>query len=512
MAARPFALLLLLCLALAAAPASAQQPARTGFDHLLHARNLATSGAKPIPCASCHRAARGLLVGRPGHTACYGACHGALPSIAEARRLSARPPADDDARTRLSTCTPCHAASELASARSAPAFPPYTLDSDFGLELSHARHAAASCARCHPATRRPATPRAVPHQRCLGCHTNAASPPTFDMAACESCHYPAVGAGNAPKLARSQITVTTAFSHATHQTYAARRGAAPSCLPCHRQVPADNNAPGVVPAPAAETCAETGCHDGTAAFAITERCTSCHRDPPDTPYQVPRPTRGYSHQQHAEAQAQLGCLGCHAATERGAPEPTRHRVCATCHAKDFGSPSPLICGACHTATEPWRVLRADRRPTQRTTFGARMDHATHRLPCERCHTLTTATRQLRLPRDHATCAGSGCHRLGGGPAPAFERCEACHVAELVARRASARAAAPWSVRTLFDHRSHTTTAEGLPLTCVGCHLSVDGALDTLATPPKRTCAPCHDGVRAFGLTGTACARCHGGRR
>lgn len=512
--------MLVLALVLAAAPASAQAPARAGFDHLLHARNLVTAAAAPLPCASCHRTARGELVGRPGHAACYGACHGPAPSAAEARRLASRPPPDDDARARLATCTTCHAPSELAGARSAPAFPPYTLDRDFGLELSHARHADFACARCHPANRRASTARVSgtpparqpPHQRCLGCHSPGARPPTFAMDACEACHYPAVGTGNAPRLARSQITVTAAFSHATHQTYAARRGAAePACLPCHRQVPAES-APGVVPAPAAETCSGTGCHDGTAAFAITERCTSCHRAAPDTPYQVPRPTKAYSHAQHAEAQAQLGCAGCHAATERGAPEPASHRVCATCHAKDFGSPSPLTCGACHTATEPWRALRADRRPALRTAFGARMDHATHRLPCERCHTLTTATRQLRLPRDHGTCAGGECHRLGGGPAPALERCEACHVAELVARRASARAAAPWSVRTRFDHRSHATTSDGQPLACAACHLSVDGALDTMATPPKRTCAPCHDGVRAFGLTGTACARCHGGAR
>jgi hypothetical protein len=30
----------------------------------------------------------------------------------------------------------------------------------------------------------------------------------------------------------------------------------------------------------------------------------------------------------------------------------------------------------------------------------------------------------------------------------------------------------------------------------------------IETPPKKTCAPCHDGRTAFKMTGHGCARCH----
>jgi hypothetical protein len=69
------------------------------------------------------------------------------------------------------------------------------------------------------------------------------------------------------------------------------------------------------------------------------------------------------------------------------------------------------------------------------------------------------------------------------------------------------------VRTTFDHASHARASGGTALACETCHVDLHAA-DVLAlpTPPKATCAPCHDGTAAFKLTGTACTRCHQGPR
>jgi c(7)-type cytochrome triheme protein len=202
---------------------------------------------------------------------------------------------------------------------------------------------------------------------------------------------------------------------------------------------------------------------------------------------------------------------CHPLTRSGEVVVVGHGPCATCHADDFGSRSPRICGACHNGTEPWRALVADREPAAQSEFGATLDHARHPGACGRCHALTTAATQLRPPRGHRACTGQGCHAVAEGPTPRLTACEACHRPGLQRAREAARLAAPWSVRAAFDHGSHATTRSGAPLACEACHVDVRAPdVTALATPPKSTCAPCHDGSAAFKLTGTSCARCHRG--
>jgi c(7)-type cytochrome triheme protein len=80
-------------------------------------------------------------------------------------------------------------------------------------------------------------------------------------------------------------------------------------------------------------------------------------------------------------------------------------------------------------------------------------------------------------------------------------------------RQGARLAAPWSVRTRFDHAAHARASGGRPAGCDACHVDLRAPdVTALGTPPKATCAPCHDGTIAFTLTGTACTRCHQGAR
>ena len=432
----------------APAPAPPLGPRAVGFEHHLHDRDVVVGGGEALPCARCHPMKNGALIGKPGHAACFGACHGPPPRVTDK-------PGD-----RLKVCTACHAEATLLApaARGVPVhYPPYTLDPDFAITVGHKRHRALACALCH-AGRKPA-----PHQRCAGCHdgTGAAGRGPA-MTACTGCHTPATGAPLPPSILGGEINVRGTFSHPRH---AARGAEGARCVICHQALQdTDDN---VLPAPAAATCATARCHDGAAAFAITASCTRCHRDPDLPGFKVERPTARYAHATHAEVH--LPCAACHPLTPSGEVVASGHAPCATCHAGDFGRRQPRICGACHNATEPWRPLVADRGPPERTEFGATLDHARHPLPCTRCHALTTATTQLRPPRGHRACTGKACHAVTGGPAPQLPACEGCHRQGLALARQTARLAATWSVRATFDHASHARGSGGIAIGCDTCH-------------------------------------------
>jgi c(7)-type cytochrome triheme protein len=89
-------------------------------------------------------------------------------------------------------------------------------------------------------------------------------------------------------------------------------------------------------------------------------------------------------------------------------------------------------------------------------------------------------------------------------APALDTCATCHALGLERARVEERMTAAWSVRARFRHETH-------PGECTSCHEGVASSTDaaTIATPKKPACAPCHDGKRAFKMTGHGCAKCHG---
>jgi hypothetical protein len=88
-------------------------------------------------------------------------------------------------------------------------------------------------------------------------------------------------------------------------------------------------------------------------------------------------------------------------------------------------------------------------------------------------------------------------------------CAGCHELGIASRREAQRVTAKWSVRKTFRHATHAIAKDGKPVACTACHVDMTGTdLMSLRTPPKSTCAPCHDGDTSFKLTGTACARCH----
>jgi c(7)-type cytochrome triheme protein len=480
----------------AAAPTAAAGP--TGFDHRLHDRDLVVSGGQSLACAGCHAMRAGALVGRPDHAACFGRCHGPPP-----RRGA--PPAD-----RRAICLDCHAEAALApEATTHPVrYPPYQIDPDFAVTVGHRRHRELGCATCHAEAATVPRTAGSAHRRCAGCHDGSGAANRGPaMTACTGCHIAQTGAAEPPAILHGEITTGGAFDHRRH---AARSPSGARCTTCHAAVlETDDNR---LPAPTATSCAAARCHDGAAAFGLTAACTRCHRDPDLPGFKVERPDARFSHAAHAPriaaAQGALPCATCHPLTRSGELRVVGHAPCAACHAEDFGRRQPRICGACHNGTEPWRALVADRGPPEHTEFGATIDHRRHPTACTSCHALTTPVAQLRPPRGHRACTGTACHAVATGPAPRLDACEVCHRPGLADGRQTARLAAPWSVRAAFDHAAHAERTRDAPA-CTACHVDLEAPdVTTLATPPKPTCAPCHDGQAAFKLTGTTCKRCH----
>jgi c(7)-type cytochrome triheme protein len=463
---------------------------------MLHDQQLVVNGGDSLPCARCHLVIKGRLVGRPDHATCFGACHGKAPV---APHVGTTPTLDPD---RLKVCTACHAEAALVApftGRLAVPYPPYTIDRDFNLAIGHKQHAQAACSACHtpPETR---SPPPAPHARCIGCHDGTRAP---GMERCGGCHPQASGRPQPPELAALNDTVTTAFSHSKHATRSARGG---ECTTCHAAIRTTDDSE--LPRPRVRDCATAGCHDGRAAFATTTACTRCHTSEPPK-FNVARPTARFTHGgPHAAAVRDATCGSCHP-VPGGEVIRAGHAACARCHTDDFGAREPKICGACHNGTEPWRALIADRGPVERTELGASLDHRKHAGKCTACHSLRTAGAELRPPRGHGACTLAGCHAIAGGPAPQLGACTGCHRIGLAAERERARAVAPWSVRSTFQHAPHRVGRDGKELGCTACHVDLAApTLRDLATPPKATCAPCHDGGVAFKLTGTTCKRCH----
>ncbi|MBK9031878.1 MAG: cytochrome c3 family protein [Myxococcales bacterium] len=475
-----------------ARPARADQP--IGFDHPIHEGKVVVQGGAEVGCASCHPiTARGALIGRPDHRACFGACHGPAPT---------RAAPDLEARARV--CQTCHAPTALAARRPTVAYPPYALDADFGITFGHRHHAAADCTTCHAVPGGPARATAV-HGRCATCHTATAAPRMPD---CGGCHAAGFGANVRPKLVARELAVGAAFDHGRHRRRAPI-AAALACATCHQAIAATDDLE--LPAPTVATCSGAGCHDGQAAFATTTACTRCHTRAPTDPFAVARPLARFGHAGHDARTPLAACTACHRLDGDRQVRTAGHDACAGCHAADFGARAPTICGACHGATEPWRHLVADRAPPPRSEFGVEFDHRRHAAqPCARCHVHDTAAAELRPPRGHDACTGAGCHAGAGGPAPALAACAACHGLGRADARDLARTSAPWSVRARFRHAPHRTDGDAA-LACTACHgdVATAASIAAIGGPPKAACADCHDGARAFRMTGHGCARCHG---
>jgi hypothetical protein len=470
-----------------------------GFDHVVHEGQVIGAGNADPACSDCHTVDKsGAVRGAPGHAQCFGSCHGDAPD-----RLRRGKPYAIAGGQRV-VCATCHApddleAAERGQARKLPAaYPPYSIDPDHALQLSHAAHGEVTCQTCHAASAKSASAKR-PHARCTGCHGKPeASPP---MSECRSCHPRAFGdAASGPQSQRGAFPVTAKFDHERHRGHVAA-GSRDDCAVCHADVAQATG--GALPAPSMTVCAS--CHDGTKAFdTVGTSCRKCHVA------SDARPVRGerlaFSHGAHGERGMEIDCDGCHSLANDGTPLPpaSNHRPCANddCHASDFSSAAPKTCGTCHVGNEPWRPLAWFPLPRGATEFGAEISHASHagsRPKCNACHDSDGA--RMPVSRGHAACTGSDCH--GGSERP-LSRCQTCHTRGLVAGRDAAAGAATWSVRARFRHDRHSAE-------CEQCHTDVAAAPDiaAIAAPAKPRCASCHDGGDAFKMTGHDCARCHG---
>jgi c(7)-type cytochrome triheme protein len=516
----------------AARPGPASRPAATGFDHIRHAGQLIAAGHADVACAACHRTdAAGKLAGAPGHAACFTACHAPAP-----------PPPPRGRRARAATisaeqrpvCLACHADPTLTAllrgerVADAVPYPPYRIDPEYALAISHAAHARVprGCEACHAVpsdAARDADKAAAPrrrgpaHARCAPCHARPAAAAVPPMSSCDACHRAEFGPTTGPRQLRGRYPVTGRFSHRAHLSRMGRRR---DCGACHAAAAAAAEA--TVPAPSMAACAT--CHDGKTAFSTVETtCRRCHavRDEPHPDAPIDRPR--FRHAQHAARGMTQQCGDCHRLDAAGRPRTVGadHRPCADagCHAEEFGSTEATLCGTCHVGREPWRALHADPLPPAASEFAALFSHASH-LPaggaapgCEQCHPGGGATRSIA--GGHAACAGGACHAPDPhqGAPPRLGACDACHRLDDTRATTAAQSARRWSVRARFRHDTHTAaTGDGTPAaTCEQCHTDVRTAATAAAiTPPtKPRCAPCHDGHRAFKMTGHSCARCHG---
>jgi hypothetical protein len=462
-----------------------------GFDHVGHEGRVYAAGQDPPACAACHPSdRRGRLGPAPGHDDCFGACHGPAPS--------ARSRAADD---RVAVCAACHDASSLTRpGRPRVGYPPYRRAPEFAIALSHRRHdPAAPCQTCHaPGGGGP--PRS--HDQCAACHDR--TQPTMD--ACEGCHQRAFGPTQGPRSAASRYPVTGRFDHRRHERHLAARER--PCLTCHTAAATADGEE--VPRPAMTTCEP--CHDGNAAFAtLATECRRCHAWPDQpVPDPLPRGLRGFDHAAH---RAVADCASCHALADDGSALPAGrgHQPCAdaACHADDFRALTPVTCGVCHVGVEPWRGLHRHLSPPS-GALELVFAHASHLAtdaarsarPCRSCH--RDRAGGLVVDGGHALCSGPSCHaRAGASAQPALEACGGCH------RPAVARPRGPWSVAATFRHVGHLRTAGGEPIACETCHARL-GDGEPMPAPSKPRCAPCHDGLTAFKMTGHGCERCHGG--
>jgi hypothetical protein len=464
------------------------------FSHAAHAARLAAKGKAESPCASCHQL-RGadfapIPPGKNNHHPCID-CHG--PS-----EFSRGP-----------KCLTCHS-SIRGFKPGRPWFPPYVQPGEFHVGFPHAKHvggagqAAETCGGCHAKQegRGGAGASGKSHGACGICHASDVKPAMSD---CAGCHQP----GPAPPAAHpaeepSIYRTTQKFDHAAHARKVAQRGLKPACNACHLGLSAQDP-----PArPTMQMC--EGCHDGRTAFdARGNHCGSCHSTPPDAKLSpLPAPQKQFHHEAHQALNVKISdCASCHApgldwkAVHAGR---NNHQPCQQCHAAEFRMPGQPICLTCHERNDPFtpnplRPTPKDEATRTRDWRVGQVPHPPHlaaRVACATCHPKEANAAPTVL--GHALCGQ--CHKEGAKTTLAM--CGACHVS--ASQKLAARADRPWSTRARFVHDDKHRQG------CDSCHRTA-GAPD-LTPPTMKGCATCHEGAKAFKVTGFECAKCHGSRK
>ncbi|MCG8416914.1 MAG: hypothetical protein MJE77_03085 [Proteobacteria bacterium] len=240
-----------------------------------------------------------------------------------------------------------------------------------------------------------------------------------------------------------------------------------------------------------EPCAGQ-CHTMSADFA------SWQRDPDDK-------------KEHERCYA-----GCHQGythkmtTRRRALKGIEGRTCYPCHGKRLRyRPKEDNLGVVARATEVTHVA----------TFAHRKHinpKASSAGQCESCHGAFGDQRgqfQGTLAAGHEYC--SGCH--GRAAEPRMNECLGCHVDRSAPEAKfpvmQPRTPSPYSVKAGFSHQAHARIKrvgrEGKA--CLACHANIGTSDrdDVIPMPTMMDCyQSCHDGKKAFSVTGTRCTECH----
>ena len=516
-------LTVLVSFAAIATSAEARADNGRGFSHIAHDTRAEAAGIRLLKCVDCHRlATTGRVASGLSHNACFGECHGAPPPTrSAAARLQAKP-YTIDAKTRV-VCETCHGKTDLAKLASGTrspiraAVPTAPVNRDFSLFLSHAKHSAAGvdCTACHDSNT-PSRPSRSGHNRCAKCHRAPTAKGGVTLSTCDRCHVPAVGPRKHPTRDPGAFSVQQTFSHKSHRRYGEK-----TCLPCHQGAAASES--DWIATPKKKQC--DSCHDGKRAFSMTGgTCRSCHQKPVESSARelARQPQIAFPHQVPAHRSAPVECATCHQISGTRRPRLTAdHGTCGSegCHKAAFSSGPSSICAVCHVSAEPWVKAHLDTRSLPQTDFGALFSHRNHlsattgspriSATCESCHVPSLSSKHPQLPADHSACGGSTCH--DSGASPPLKTCSGCHGLGRAQTRLKQRSARPWTVSAAFSHALHAP-ANGDPKgsQCSSCHLLEQDAQskNDLVVPGKRSCLSCHNGVKAFKVTGHGCARCH----
>jgi c(7)-type cytochrome triheme protein len=214
--------------------------------------------------------------------------------------------------------------------------------------------------------------------------------------------------------------------------------------------------------------------------------------------------------------ARLPCLLCHRREDNSA-QPKRsvgHLPCTGCHTQQFNDSSSPICTICHVSNQSKELKPFPRMKT----FDTKFSHARHssggarpRGGCATCHKPVNRGVAKSIPTGisaHNTCFQCHVPKAKAGDRD-ISSCGTCHVLGRPTRPSIwARA-----YKVNFSHSKHSSGR----LSCTDCHLVSSGQSKVISpnplmhhvSPRARSCATCHNGVRAFGDNDFAnCKRCH----
>jgi hypothetical protein len=469
------------------------------FVHQFHAAQMQAKGQQSPRCNVCHlldaRDFSPIAPGRFNHKPCID-CHSGA------------------AFQRGPRCLTCHS-NIKAFKPGRPYFPPYRSPGEFHTTFSHAKHVsmiarspqADTCGGCHAKQEGRAPGKLNKgHSACASCHAGQASP---DMNACESCHFSGPAPPKPPTMAaaNSPFRVTAHFEHASHASHAAKRGVRAACTSCHAGL-GNQEPPG---RPTMQAC--EGCHDGTHAFdARGTQCSKCHAQSGAGLPVMAIPPGVFTHTGHRGTLDVNQCGTCHSSGltwQQVHAGRNQHQPCQNCHAAEFRFQNQKICLGCHERNDPFapNPLRPPQHRQGRISEW-RMGEVPHPphiaagVSCGACHAEQTAAilgthAPVKVDTGHALCGK--CHTEG--QKLAMSRCNGCHV--WAGQPPPQHAIRPWSTKERFKHDANHKAAS-----CDPCHRA--GGAQDLVPPKMQYCGDtCHDGTKAFKVTGFGCAKCHG---